>query len=104
MISLKLPSGADDDSMLSSSSEKASYGYGTCLSLEEEQVTALGAEKFAIGQRVKITAFGVIASLSVDVGEEGEAPGPDMRIQLTEMEVGTASSVDASSMYPSSPG
>lgn len=102
MISLKLPAGSDD-SMLGASSE-ASYGYGTQISLEEEQVTALSADKLAIGQRVKITAYGVISRLSVDVGEEGEAPGPDMTIQLTDMEVSAASSVNASAMYPSSPG
>jgi hypothetical protein len=101
MISLKRAI-ESDDSMLTAESGKADYGYGTCLSLDDDQVKALGAEKFTIGQRVKITSFGVITSLSVEPDEKGEAP--DMRIQLTEMEVSTASSVDASSMYPSSPG
>lgn len=103
MISLKLSPEANDDSMLGSSGQ-TSYGYGTCISLEEEQVTALGIDKLTVGTKVKITAYGIISRTSVDVGEEGEAPGPDMSIQLTDLEASKASSVDASAMYPSSNG
>lgn len=103
MASLKLTPKAQDDSSMVASSD-CSYGYGTSISLEEEQVTALGAGKLTAGQKVRIVAYGIVSRVSVDVGEEGEAPGPDMGIQLTDMEITPATSVDAGAMYPSSKG
>ena len=105
MISLKLSQEERDESMLGASSEKPSYGYGTCINLNDEQVAALGIDKLAVGTKVKIVAFGVIDSARVEVGEtdgEKDDTAPYMSIQLTDMEASGASSVNASAMYPSS--
>lgn len=108
MISLKLSQEERDESMLgSTSSEKPSYGYGTCISLNDEQVAALGIGKLPVGSKVKIIAFGVINSARVEVGEtdgEKDDTAPYLSIQLTDAEVTGASSVNASAMYPSSNG
>lgn len=96
MINLAMQSDSDD-TMLSEPT-KPSYGYGTCISLSEEQVKALGLDKMTIGTKVKITAFGVIDSARLEVGEDEATP--NMSIQLTDMDVSGASSVDADSMYP----
>ena len=86
----------------------ASYGYGTCINLDDEQVKALGIDKLPVGSKVKITAFGIIESARVEVGEVNPDADTDtapyLSIQLTDMEAGGASRVDASAMYPSSNG
>jgi len=103
MVSLKLsPVEAAEATALTAEPDKPNYGYGTCVQLNDEQVEALGIAKLPVGTKVKIVAFGVIDSTRIEVGEEGEAPY--MSIQLTDMEVGGASSVNASAMYPSSNG
>lgn len=84
--------------------ERPSYGYGTCIQLDDEQVKALGIDKLTAGSKVKITAFGVVESARVEVGEAKDDSAPYLSIQLTDMEASGASSVDASAMYPSSNG
>ena len=96
MISLKLQPEESNETALGMS-DAPSYGYGTCISLDEEQVKALGLDKMTIGTKVKVVAFGVIDSARLDVGEDEKAP--NMSIQLTDMEVSGASSVDADKMY-----
>jgi len=103
MISLKLSPEEQDESMLGSS-DKVTYGYGTCISLNDEQVKALGIDKLTAGSKVKITAFGVVESARVEVGETEDDSAPYLSIQLTDMEASGASSVNASAMYPSSNG
>ena len=105
MISLKLSQ--DESSEMGTMSGRGSpYGYGTCINLNDEQVAALGLDKMAVGSKVKITAFGVIDSARVEVGDDDgdKDTTPYMSIQLTDMEAGAASSVNASAMYPSSNG
>ena len=99
MISLKQTQ-EESDETLGTPMEKRPYSYGTCINLDDAQVEALGIGKLAVGTKVKIVAFGVIESARVEVGEEQEAPY--LSIQLTDMEAGAASSVNASAMYPSS--
>lgn len=101
MISLKMPPEEGNETALGMSEPK--YGYGTRLCLEEEQVKALGAEKLAVGTRVKITAYAVVTSTRIDIDEPDEG-APNMEVQLTDMELVAASSVNASAMYPSSNG
>lgn len=100
MINLALKQDADDSMLAEPTMPK--YGYGSCISLNEEQVKALGLDKMTIGTKVKVVAFGVIDSARLEVGENESTP--NMSIQLTDMEVSGASSVDASAMYPSSQG
>lgn len=105
MASLKLsPKAQDDSSMLAAPSDGGGYGYGTSISLEEEQVTALGAGKLTAGQKVRVVAYVIVSRVSVDVGEEGEGKGQDLAIQLTDMELTAATSVNAGAMFPSSQG
>ena len=97
MISLKKP--AEEPQEVASSMSEQSYGYGTCISLEEEHVKALGVGNLQAGTRVRVVAYGVVESVRVDVGG-GE--GKNMSIQLTDMEVTQASQADgaANKMYP----
>lgn len=84
---------------------RADYGYGTRLCLREEQVDSVGAGKIKPGTKVKIVAYGYIASSTQFMdADEGKEPEVEMSvdIQLTDMEVSGASSVDAAAMYPSS--
>lgn len=101
MISLKMPPEESNETALTM--EEPKYGYGTRLCLEEEQVKALGIGKIAVGTRVKVTAYAVITSTRIDIDEPDEG-APNMELQLTDMEVAPASSVNASAMYPSSNG
>lgn len=87
-----------DDTMLSAS-DAPKYGYGTCILLNEEQVKALGIDSMPVGSRVKLSAFGVISSASVEVGEDEATP--NLSIQVTDLEVSGASSVKAEDMYQS---
>lgn len=103
MVSLKLSAEEANETMLSADSDKPNYGYGTCVQLNDEQVEALGIGKLPVGTKVKIVAFGVIDSTRIEVGEEDDK-APYMSIQLTDMELSGASSVNASAMYPSSNG
>lgn len=96
MISLKRP--AEEPGEATAVPEKSAYSYGTCISLEEEQVAALGIGRLQAGTRVRIVAYGVIESVRVDVGE-GE--GKNMSIQLTDMEATPAANENmAKTMYP----
>lgn len=108
MISLKKTPEADGlmDGSTTVGSDSP-YGYGTCISLSDEQVKALGLSNVKIGAKVKITAFGIVESLRAEI--DGKEEGEDAKmvyasIQLTDMEASTASSVNASSMYPSASG
>jgi hypothetical protein len=105
MISLKLSKEESGEASIGMSSD-STYGYGTCINLNDEQVAALGLDKMAVGSKVKITAFGVIDSARVEVGDDDgdKDTAPYMSIQLTDMEASSASSVNASAMYPSSNG
>jgi len=96
MISLKRPPEEPNETLATAS--EPGYGYGTCVSLEEEQVKGLGIGNLQAGTRVRIVAYGVIESVRVDVGE-GE--GKNMSIQLTDMEATQASIADgaAQKMY-----
>lgn len=103
MISLKKTPEESSETMLASP-EMPAYGYGTCISLDDVQTKALGLDKMPVGAKIKITAFGVIESARVEVGEDGNAEAPYLSIQLTDMEAAGASSVNAAAMYPSSQG
>lgn len=98
MISLKQPA-EEPNEVAMTAPQKASYGYGTCIQLEEEHVKQLAIGNLQAGTRVRIVAFGVIESVRVDVGE-GE--GKMMSIQLTDREATQASQADgaANKMYP----
>lgn len=98
MISLKQPA-EEPQEVAMPDSNRSTYGYGTCISLEEEHVKQLGIGNLQAGTKVRIVAFGVIESVRVDVGE-GE--GKNMSIQLTDMEATQASTSDgaAQKMYP----
>lgn len=102
MISLKKPAEKNEACACTTPDEyRAVYGYGTSISLEEEQVASLGINSLQAGTRVRIVAYGVIESVRVEVGK-GE--GKCMSIQLTDMEAGPAASSDAdlsSRLYPS---
>jgi len=100
MINLAMTPDSSDSMLTAADAPK--YGYGTCISLNEEQVKALGIDKMTIGSRVKLTAFGVLASASVEVGEDDATP--NMSIQITDLEVSGASAVNADSMYPTMSG
>lgn len=94
MISLKMPPEERSETMLGAEPEKARYGYGTCINLEEEQVKALGIGKLQAGTRVRIIAYGIVDCVRVDVNEdEDENEGKNMSIQLTDMEASAASAI-----------
>lgn len=84
------------------------YGYGLELHIDEDRCELLGIKQpLPAGAKVKITAFATVirASSSVDADDEGESDGPDVELclQITDMELGAASStVDAKSMYSNS--
>ena len=65
MISLKQTPEADSGTV--TSSDDRPYGYGTCISLSDEQVKALGLTNVKIGAKVKITAFGIVEQLRAEV-------------------------------------
>lgn len=108
MISLKKTPEADGsmDSTAVPDSDSP-YGYGTCISLSDEQVKALGLSNVKIGAKVKITAFGIVESLRAEI--DGKEEGEDAKmvyasIQLTDMEASPVSSVNMQAMYPSAAG
>lgn len=82
---------------------RADYGYGTRVCLREEQVESVGAGSVKPGQKIKIVAYGYVASSTQFMdADEGKEPEVEMSvdIQLTDMEVSPASSVDVDTMYP----
>ena len=101
MINLKQSPEAGDSTVVGSDSP---YGYGTCISLSDEQVKALGLTNVKIGAKVKISAFGIVESLRAEVDSSDEAGAVYASIQLTDMEATPASSVNVQSMYPSASG
>lgn len=70
---------------------ESSYGWGTCISLTEEQVEALGlkANPPAAGSTVGIRAVAMVVSVTQDADADGDGDGVDvtLRLQLTDMEV-----------------
>ena len=103
MISLKMKPSDDDSNALGVTSKETveNYGYGTCIQLSADQVKALGLDRVATGASVNVRAFGVVSRTSIEVGS-GE--GPEVSVQLTDIEITPSSNVNVASMYPSSKG
>ena len=101
MISLKkqVEEGGEVDGLAPNGSP---YGYGTCISLSDEQVKALGLQNVKIGQKVRVVAFGIVESLRAEIDEADEAGNVYASIQLTDMEATPATVDAASKLYPSS--
>ena len=85
--------------------EATSYGWGTCISLTEEQVEALGlkANPPKAGSSVGIRAIATIVTVTQDADADGDGDGVDvtLRLQITDMEVtpgATGSNAGAASM------
>lgn len=89
------------------------YGYGLCISLNEEQVEALGLNKNppAAGSKVGITAIAVVRRVSQEADPaseqaEGEPAGDVdvcLEFQITDMEIKSSvtSSAASSMLYGS---
>lgn len=103
MISLKkqVEEGGESDTGIAMPDDSP-YGYGTCISLSDEQVKALGLQNVKIGQKVRIVAFGIVESLRAEIDEADEAGNVYASIQLTDMEATPASVDAASKLYPNS--
>lgn len=67
------------------------YGYGTMISLTEDQVEALGLKDYppATGSTVGIRAIAVVISKTENADVDGDGDGVDvcLCLQLTDMEV-----------------
>ena len=83
------------------------YGYGLCLELTAGQCEALGiTQPPSAGTRMAIRAMCYVAKATQSVEDDGDDAGPDVSLclQITDMELGTPSSNDASVLYPTSKG
>lgn len=99
MVSLK----TDDESLCCP--ERNEYGYGTSLSLNDDQCEALGIKMPPpAGSVVTIMARAYVKSSTGSVEVDGDDKGPDvsMCLQITDMELKPAGSgmYDASVMNP----
>lgn len=98
LVSMKADT--DDGAMPSVSK----YGYGLCLSLDEDQCEALGiTEPLRAGTILTLQASAIVVSATERVESDGDDAGPDisMSIQITDLglEVQGQSSKAASLLY-----
>jgi len=85
---MKLASLKTDDSGMCEPCPPNPYGYGTCISLNDDQCEALGiTTPIPAGTVVSIQAVAVVESVTESVERDGDDTGNDvsMRLQLTDM-------------------
>lgn len=74
------------------------YGYGTQICLNGDQVGAMRINDMAAGQRVTISAVGIVTQATSSVDRDSDSTnGKELRltIQLTDMELKKSGAADA---------
>lgn len=85
LVNLKADS---DDAQPEMAYGSAKYGYGLCLSLNEDQCELLGISKaLTAGTKVNIQAVGIVVSATESVERDGDDKGNDvsLQVQITDM-------------------
>jgi hypothetical protein len=97
MISLKMKP-AQVEKASSPEAPKQEYPYGACISLEKEQITALGLQGVQVGQEVYLEGEAFVKRVSSSESADGTGYA-SLELQVTDLEVTAGEDDLAAKMY-----